>query len=79
VTLFFGSKAIGSIIGAWQSTILMEFYGNRGIFLFSSILPLAIMIYCSFFYEEYREEGRQYSLRGQPRSAYYTHLGGDGR
>ena len=57
MSLFFGAKAIGSIIGAWQSTILMKFYGNRGIFLFSSILPLAIMVYCSFFYEEYREPG----------------------
>ena len=34
----------------------MEFYGNRGIFLFSSILPLAIMVFCSFFYDEYLEE-----------------------
>lgn len=57
VTVFYGSKAVGSIIGAWQSTVLMEFYGNRGIFYFSSFLPLAVMIYCSFFYEEYRYEG----------------------
>jgi BT1 family len=56
VTYFFGTKALGSIIGAWQSTVLMEFYGNRGIFLFSSILPLAIMVFCSFFYDEYLEE-----------------------
>lgn len=34
----------------------MEFYGNRGIFLFSSILPLVIMVFCSFFYDEYLEE-----------------------
>lgn len=56
VTWFFGTKALGSIIGAWQSTVLMEFYGNRGIFLFSSILPLVIMVFCSFFYDEYLEE-----------------------
>lgn len=60
VTLFFGAKAVGSIIGAWQSTVLMEFYGNRGIFLFSSVLPLVIMIYCSFFYDEYQEEGNDW-------------------
>lgn len=57
VTWFFGTKAVGSILGAWQSTVLMEFYGNRGIFLFSSVLPLAIMVYCSFFYDEYIEAG----------------------
>ena len=52
-TLFFGSKAVGSIVGAWQSTALMEFYGNRGIFYFSSFLPLVVMIFCSFFYDEF--------------------------
>lgn len=33
----------------------MEFYGNRGVFLFSSVLPLVIMIYTSFIFEEYHD------------------------
>lgn len=58
MSIFFGAKALGSIIASSQSTWLMEYYGNRGIFLFSSTFPLLIMLYCSFFYEEYRDESR---------------------
>lgn len=79
MSLFFGAKAFGSVIAAWQSTSLMEFYGNRGIFLFSSVLPLVIMIYTSFIFEEYYDpatEGRYNmnwgSLKGEVKRVYST-------
>ena len=43
VSIYSASKAMGSILSCWYSTYLMEYYGNRGVFLFAAIFPLLIM------------------------------------
>jgi len=52
LSIYSASKALGSLISCWYSTVLMEYYGNRGIFIFASIIPLCIMVVCVLFFDE---------------------------
>ena len=56
VSLYSAFKALGSMLASWYSTYLMEFYGNRGVFLFAAICPLAVMACSAFALDEIRDD-----------------------
>jgi predicted MFS family arabinose efflux permease len=57
VSLYSAFKAIGSMIGSFYSTQLMQSYGNRGVFIFAAILPLAVMACSAFALDETIDDG----------------------
>ena len=59
VSLFSAMKALGSILASWYSTYLMEFYGNRGVFLFAAVCPLLIMSIAAFLFDETPDDSKK--------------------
>lgn len=51
-------KAIGSMLASWYSTNLMQYYGNRGVFLFAAACPLVVMACSAFALEEITNDGK---------------------
>lgn len=59
VSLYSAFKALGSILASWYSTYLMEYYGNRGVFLFAAICPLMIISVVVFLFEEMHDNSKK--------------------
>ncbi|CAK76688.1 unnamed protein product (macronuclear) [Paramecium tetraurelia] len=51
VSIFFGVRAVGSLLSAYSSGALLHYFTYQQIFMITSIFPM-ILVFVSFFYQE---------------------------